>query len=57
MLATVCRETSHLDKVRDNVELRKKPDCDENEEVGSDSGKTDSNEQKPGDMLNPKADA
>ena len=58
MLATVCRETSHLDKVRDNVELRtKKPDCDENEEVSSDPGKTDPNEQKPGDMLDPKADA
>ena len=55
MLATVCREASHLERLH-SAELRK-PDCDENEEVGGDPGKTDPNEQKPGDMLDPKADA
>ena len=58
MLATVCREASHLDRVH-NVELsqeqKRKPDGDENEEVGSDPGKTDPNQQKPGNMLHPKA--
>ena len=59
MLATVCKEASHLDTMC-NTELRRKerkPDCDENEEVGGDPGKTDPNKQEPGDMLDPKADA
>ena len=56
MLATVCREASHLDTMLNWVKnKREEPDGDENEEVGSDPGKTDPNQQKPGNMLHPKA--